>query len=103
MADDFVHLIESFRLKVSDTQSGQKFSILLQLKPDIDKELIAKEQQKLEGHFEQLFLRHLLEVNKDYAKSYQDHPQAVAPKVKFVPFGTGEFINEESKIKHKYV
>lgn len=73
----------------------QRFTIYLELKDGLRPD--AKEKKRIAEKAQDLILEHLLKINLDYRKSYNDNPKSSDPLIEIYPTGKGPF-QEDSKL-----
>jgi len=85
----------SFKLSKKEFEDGTvRFVVYLELKKD--KKLSQEEIEKLKKEYHQKILDHLLKVNYDFKKSYQDNPTLCDPQIVIRQFGEAEFVLPKS-------
>jgi len=93
--------INGFRLaKIVDENQNERLYILVEHKRGV-KISSETEKTKLEKEYHDLFLRKLLEVNKDFGHMYR-HNSKIDPVIKIYAFGKGPFAYG-GKIKCHYI
>ncbi len=93
----------SFRLAVLEEFGHYKFVVYLQCRADFVRTISNEEKSRTEKKIAKKILDSLLADNMDYAKRYSDRAKAIAPCVEIISEGSGVFVNEINKIKHRYV
>jgi phenylacetate-CoA ligase len=90
----------SFKISKRELKNGDfKFIIYLELKKD--KDLNQNEIEKLKKEYHDKILNHLLQVNYDFRRSYQDNPNLCDPEIIIRKFREAEFTPSKSgKIKY---
>jgi len=84
-------------LKTDPDSQRQKFGIYLELKKDIV--LNEEEEKRLKKRAHDLILNHLLRMNNDFRKSYNDNPNVCDPLIEIYPEGKGPFVADSKLTK----
>lgn len=95
-------LINSFKIsKEVDNDKSEKLCIILELKNGV--KVADNELEKLKGQYQEIFLKKLLEVNKDYKYVYNARPDKMKPIIKIFNYGQDIFAEDIGKIKKSYI
>jgi len=79
----------------------QRFTIYLELKEGVRPD--AKEKKRMAKKAHDLILEHLLKVNLDYRKSYNDNPKSSDPLIEIHPAGKGPFQKDSKLTKRRLI
>ncbi|HEY6607987.1 MAG TPA: phenylacetate--CoA ligase family protein [Candidatus Limnocylindria bacterium] len=89
--------VRSFRLSLAEERPGET-------RPRIDVELERDAPDAtLEGALAATIEAHLLATNTDYREAAGEYPEMMVPIVRLHAAGTGPFVGDADRIKHRYV
>jgi len=95
--------VKGFKLgfKTDPSSQWQRFWVYLELKKNIV--LTKEEEKRLKERAHDLILNHLLRVNNDFRKSYNDNPTVCDPFIEIYPEGTGLFVVDNKLTKRRLI
>jgi hypothetical protein len=88
-------------LATDQTTQRQRFGVYLELKGGIT--LGKEKEEELKKRAHDLILTHLLKVNSDFRKSYNDNPVVCDPLIEIYPEGEGPFKADKKLTKRRLI